>query len=497
MHELRYSIPASHPFRSNRNTAWIKMMVFTRKWALLFVRLLVTIITITSICLLLINDKEEISPSLAITASQQRSAMSVDCNGVVNRYNISMNKYVLALNYWEQLTMATRSLCRLGQFAKGWEARTVIPFTLNSELWGLPSNLRFQENGITSPTYDHYGILKPLDSLYNMTLFNADLLCIRNQVPPFATIEDFILHGNRSITLIHHSYNGRTPYLKSVTNNNYINCLDTMAFRKLSKIILKYLNKETIKRGVSSFRVGTVCCVNHRHITTPQEMAEKCGFSNQQSLSVIMTVWRGYSSIFNKSFRLVVPKDFPSFAFDHPFPLSDGILSNVSAYLGDIAKGKDFIAVHFRTAKIGTVQGNITPSQCFKKTWELIRQIQIQHIELTVKYFVDYGPYGSQSMAYGRKISKGPFQENRVIPLHYDPSIYGGIEDSGYVSLVEQGTIAKAMVLVLVGGGSFQHHILYRYLMDKKYQQLNVYTVCWKKSDIKGFKNSINISPVD
>ena len=47
------------------------------------------------------------------------------------------NRFILGLNYWEQLTMATSNLLSLICLGEQWNAVTVQPFTFNSRLYGL------------------------------------------------------------------------------------------------------------------------------------------------------------------------------------------------------------------------------------------------------------------------------------------------------------------------------------------------------------------------
>ena len=46
-------------------------------------------------------------------------------------------RFVLGLNYWEQLTMATINMYRLICLGERWNASVVQPFTLDSRLYGL------------------------------------------------------------------------------------------------------------------------------------------------------------------------------------------------------------------------------------------------------------------------------------------------------------------------------------------------------------------------
>ena len=48
-----------------------------------------------------------------------------------------VSRFLLGLNYWEQLTMATVNMFQLVCLADSWNASVVQPFTLDSRLYGL------------------------------------------------------------------------------------------------------------------------------------------------------------------------------------------------------------------------------------------------------------------------------------------------------------------------------------------------------------------------
>ena len=54
-----------------------------------------------------------------------------------NIKSIHSYRFVLGLNFWEQLTMATNNLLHLVCLADSLNASTVQPFTYNSRLYGL------------------------------------------------------------------------------------------------------------------------------------------------------------------------------------------------------------------------------------------------------------------------------------------------------------------------------------------------------------------------
>lgn len=426
-------------------------------------------------------------------------AVSSVCDDVINRYNISKKRFVMALSYWEQLTMATTNLCSLIAFSRHWQARTVSPFTRNAEMWGLPSTVNYPIFHGMPPIYKG-GPGKPIGSLFNTTVFNSHMLCAKYDIPPLADFDDFILNANRSIRLLHFNffaYGYQIPKSKAFGNDsNYINCHNYSTFHDFSMRLLIYLNNVASQRGLPHFTVDAACCVNHRHLVTPEEMARQCGFHDLDSFTIIVTIWRGYSEFPTKKFRLVVPPDSPVLrrpsSSDSVYPLNDDILSNVTAYYNTISGGRDFIAVHIRTAKLGMldyVAKRRLSTKCFSLVWDLISQLKKQYEGLPIKYFVDYGPYGSHSseIGLGKRVSKRPFAQRNIIPLHYNPAQYGGWTDQGYVALVEQSAVSKAKVLVLLGGGSFQDQILTRFKHRGKGD--GAYTLCWSKDSL--FVNKI------
>ena len=404
--------------------------------------------------------------------------IDMDCIDVIKKYNISMNNFVLGLSYWEQLTMATNSLCCLTAFSRHWHARTVEPFTRNAEMWGLPSTSHYPIFRGMPPIYKA-GPAKPLNSLFNMTLFNSHMLCSQHDIPPLADFEEFMLNANRGIRLLHFNFetHGETLTAKDFSEKNHINCFKYIEFRKFSDKLLHYLNREANQRQLPSFTVDAACCVNHRHVTTPEEIANHCGFKDLNSFTIIITTWRGYSHVPTKKFRLVVPVKSPVLRIPNAsrtaYPLNNDVLSNVTAQFMKISGGKDFIAVHFRTAKLGVLDYTSWEKlsmKCFKLAWSLISDLQKQYIDIPIKYFVDYGTFGSHSneIYHGKRVSRVPFGQKRITPIHYVPSQFGGLADQGFVSLVEQSAIAKAKVLILVGGGSFQDEILARFKQERR-----------------------------
>ena len=55
-----------------------------------------------------------------------------------------------------------------------------------------------------------------------------------------------------------------------------------------------------------------------------------------------------------------------------------------------------------------------------------------------------------------RDVVMSYIEKDGSIPLHnYDPVTFGGLEDAGFIALVEKCAAAKATILIIVGAGSF------------------------------------------
>ncbi len=409
------------------------------------------------------------------------------CDTVMKDYNISKSNYVISIGYHEQLTMATDSLCELVNLARGWKSRVVIPFTHNSELYGLPST----------------GLTKPLSLVYDMKQLNTDLFCDKYSLPPLAPFDEFIRYANRRIILVQTVDPNSVSFLHKFTEGNkYImNCGQYDEIETIASKLLLDLNNETEKHKSSPFQFGSACCIprNNSKINSPLELAEGCGFSDTTEISIIFQFWPGYNGPGRRhSIQRLSVADTPLFkapsADTDVYPASQAIISNATAFVNDLScsadTNKQFMAVHFRTDKLQYSRYNSTTFQaCFNKTQLLLNDLERDCNNCTKKcyrYFVDFGEFGSHSFRIkgGQKMTIETFKQNNIKPVHYDPLKYGGVQDSGFVSKVEQLAIAHSSMLILVGRGGFQDQLLNRF--KELGHGTKVYNLCRGNPSAKG-----------
>ena len=186
----------------------------------------------------------------------------------------------------------------------------------------------------------------------------------------------------------------------------------------------------------------------------------KCGLLDHEHSTVVFDQWRGHTNDTNKPYRLFMPS-VPIYESPHPdndaFPVSEAVIANASAFKQSFTADKKFMAVHIRTGRLATQNGE-RAKECVSQLFQLIANLTSSNSHLSCFYFVDYGPYGTHKgeQNVARPVISQLETVRHIAPTHYDPSKFNGLNNAGFVSLVEKYAIAHAKVLVLAGGGTYQ-----------------------------------------
>ena len=380
--------------------------------------------------------------------------------------------------------MATNNLFSLLWFAKWWHARTVMPLTINSRMVGLP---KFTTKGKGFGSQSH-----PLKLLYDPYLLN-ELTCKYN-LPPMIDFQEFLSSASRHLVVIHFMCNyddlshfsriggPRRDLIKALHNQYIIECCNISYIKKIVATFRYHLIRESLSSNNSPFQVERCLCVNATLPSEPNVFMEKVGLHKSDNFSVIFTDWRGISNSPVKNFRMLVPSSKHTF-WPHPshvvFPHVKG---NATKLLSRAAGGEKFVAIHFRSEKIGRIEARKPhfTNTCFAKALQLRDALSFNQTKLLTLYFTDYGSFGSDTChntCRGAKILKPLFSVHKLQVTHFSPSSFNAIQDSGFVALVEQQAVASAHTLILVGGGSFQDHTQ---RMFREYNPAGaIYRVCW------------------
>ena len=132
---------------------------------------------------------------LLLLLQPMQSSISVS-NSIIstsepNSHTIGIS-FVLALNYYEQLTCGTHNLFILFQVAQNFDAKVVIPFLWNSMLHGIPDVLVYDLSASTN----YY----PFHTVYNMHRLNKTFYSISGTY--FVTFTEMIKTAPRDIVVI-------------------------------------------------------------------------------------------------------------------------------------------------------------------------------------------------------------------------------------------------------------------------------------------------------
>ena len=340
-------------------------------------------------------------------------------------------KLVMALNYYEKTTMATRNFMSLSQFTTDWNANIILPFFHDSRFQGIPS-----ENNT------HFG------DIVNLTQFQQ--IYREMNLTPFVEFEFFIASGSRNI------YHIAIEYGPSGIRTGPIQ----ISCSKLNNIILK-LNEQATKTNSPLFSTAqSICCrFSNSNPIVPEDIAKGCGFSDKEEYTVIISSWHGHRTFVQKNrainYKIYAPEYKKSVTT--VLPLTDALISDARAFYEDLVGGSDitFIGVHIRAQRLlkQIKVRNTNATNCIVKGIELANSFASSQ-DLKVVYFGDY--HVSQF--------KDLLEKFDVEVVRFDPAEYGhtGAVDEAYVAQVEQTAIAQAKQLVLMGGGTFQENIVAR-----------------------------------
>ena len=350
------------------------------------------------------------------------------------------NRYVMALTYWEELTMATNSWMQLALVAKYWGAYCIRPFTLNSNLYGLP------KEGYHS-----------VDIMYDPVELDRKLA--EYSMPPIASFDEFIAKASRNVILVRIDYRRPKLHVEKCKGSKYFDISSSLSL----------LNKESTKRGYSNFHLYDCCQIHGQHPTHPVDIAKGCGLDRLDEYTVITPEWRGITHVLN--YRLLTPNlsdiNHPNYDYDI-YPHSKEVISNATAFIKESTGGEDFIAIHYRLESFVIRHNSRLTDHCLRYVPEVTRQIQAHYPH--VKHLLIFGDEEiSQARADGR------FQIKEEVS-QFPRGSFGSIFDRGFAAQVEQNVMSRAKVLITAGCGSFQAETVSRFFREPGH--IKRYHVC-------------------
>ena len=434
-----------------------------------------------------------------------------DISSIITKVTIAENtsnsysndSFFIALSYFEQLTCATRNLFSAGGVAENFGAKVVIPFLLYSRMYGIPDLIPLKE--IPDKYLD-------LNTIYNIEKLNKTFNKITGTY--LVDFEEFIYHAPREIAMLDFpvlSGNYTNKHMGLVFNNaahvyNLMNHTGIKAFQCMhlldpDQLVIKgvelMLRTITRRLGVKEFVIKEYICIM---ISTDVTTDEIKNIISNDPRTIMVTEWRGCAY---RSCNVRAPRDIVSqtrnrllyhsnrprsYVKDLLLPFNDNIKMTAVDYLHRIKIFKPYISLHIRIEKLQrrNLVINDHTHCCLGLLDTLIKSLK--GIELSqILMITDIGKYGSDScaslacMQYVRKVN-AMLASMDLVRTAFNPELTGSSESPAFVSLVEMNMLAMGDRLVVVGSGSFKHHIITEFLQSNPVGK--VYHVCTERGNV-------------
>lgn len=392
------------------------------------------------------------------------------------------NGVVLAVNFYEQQTMASRNMFQLQCWAKTLNLDVVQPATkdsflltpLDEQVWS--HQLRFQD------LYDIAEWDKFSKQHHHSSLINWETFL--NDGPRKVIIASF---NYPSVSVLKARQRARQPILHPPVGDRYKNGCDRH-FPTSAEI--KFLN-------ANSFVIVRRVCFNFYYgdeLSLSEFNSHLLGEYSNNEVTIVMEMWRGMSSG-----QRVLIKNFPcseTYPIQEIISPSPRLLRDAESYVNAHFPGGHFLAVMGRY-EMSLLTSHKSVPYCLKDTLYTFQKFKkdthMDHGFLAI----DVGKYGS------KKWRKGADSDIMSEVDHLFHGVYGdnasisewekgfesvsGTIDAGYIGLLQKVIVTRAQCVLFVGGGAFQRHALYLY------KSLHRNSVCARVVDQCTSKNKFRL----
>ena len=430
---------------------------------------------------------------------QQFQGIILNSTTVISQSNES--SFFMSLSYHEQLTCATHNLLSVGNIAQNLGAKIVTPFLLRSRLYGIPDLISDKEVP---------DIFYPLHTVYDINQLNVTLNHLSNTY--LVDFENFLYNAPREIMMFDFIRKNVAPKelsLNSGSITELVNLMNSYSYNifDCSEIVFKHqqsllekinlmLRISTRRLGVEEFTIIKYICINPAADITTDELKEHIG---PEPRTIMLTQWRGcaYRSCNVKAPRKLVSESRNKILYhstrrqpkDIRLPFNDSIKSTAVNFVNKVIKiSNPYISVHIRIEKLQRHDLVINRHTycCLGLLDNLIKSLKKTHFSQTLTV-TDIGEYGSDSctstecIQYVRRVHT-MLANMGLVHTSYIPKLTGSSESPAFVSLVEMHMLAMGDQLVVVGRGSFKHHIITQFLQSNPARK--VYHICTEQGNV-------------
>jgi len=415
-------------------------------------------------------------------------------------YKASGN-FLVVLNYYEQLTCATRNLLMIGYVAQNLGAKLVIPFLLRSRFYGIPELIADSEIS---------GEFLPLDTVFDLERLNETM---HSQSGTYLVkFENFIHYAPREIVIVDqirgYAIDGELTLdnQKLTAIYNFMNRTSTKGFDCTNNVpgdhwfikrVHLMLRRYTRLLEAEEFKISEYICISATVDISTTEIKYLIG---TEPRTILFTQYRGcaYRScnelspkVSGNSYRNRIIYHSNNLKFVPPLIgslFNSTIKQTALQYLKILLIGRPFISIHIRIEKLQRVNRvfNKQTECCLHLLKSLILVFREQYAD-RIMMITDMSEYGSDSctnfdcIKYIRKF-KQSLTNMGLIPYNFNPEVTGNSRSSAFASLVEMHMLSMGDRLVVMGAGSFKYGIIAEFLNSNPSNK--VYHICTDRGNV-------------
>lgn len=388
-----------------------------------------------------------------LTSTESRSLSVEDSPNLKSRYGV-----VLAVNYYEQQTMASRNLFQIQCWAKKLNVAVVKPVTKDSCLL-TPLDERLQDS-----------FLK-FEDLYDISEWESS--SSKYEFAPLLEWGEFLTKAPRNVILVSYNYpsvsvlkarqKAEGKVLHPPEGDRYKSGCET---KWPTRTELHFLETH-------NFKVVRQVCFNFYHgdqLSLETFNSHILGEYSSSEVTIIMDMWRGLGSGQRVLVKDTCTNTYPIQEFIKP---SQRLVRDAEAYIETHFSGGPYLAVmgRFEMTLLTVHKKEPIVPYCLRETLSKMQQFR-QATDLKYAFLsIDIGKYGSKK--WRKNVEPDTMRElqNLIHGIYGDSSSLSDWEitfelysrDPGYIGLLQKVIVTRAQCVLFTGGGAFQRHALYLY----------------------------------
>ena len=377
--------------------------------------------------------------------------------------------FVMAMDFWEQQTSASRNLQNLQCWAAQLNLSVVEPVMVGSQLKTPLS---------TYPNIKGFWFRE----VFNIEMWND--LSSRVGHSTLVPWDSFIREAPRNVILVSFKYGSHEEVKKRLNKPP----LPPSERIKQDCSSNKWSSSAAVQQFFRrhQFQVVREVCFNFAFgdkISRHNFTAHLYGNQPPNKSTVIYQSWRGTGPPIRV---LILKPDCRNTGIQEDVAPSPYILQKVVKYQKTYFKAQPYIAIMGRMEKVKIAMqsrkhGRLSLAECFSKLLAAWNKVKVQSSLNQTFLAIDIGRFGSHSFTRGWNGSDLTTEFERFFK-----ALYGGVRgargkgatvkewektfeetvktsDPGYVALLQKVLVAQAQCVVFMGGGSFQRHTLHLY----------------------------------